>query len=47
MQSAVERLRQFRDENSRSHDETIHLWTTVLSKHNLSSLGNENVTDLR
>jgi hypothetical protein len=41
MQSAVEKLREYRDENSRSHDEIIELWINVLSKHNLSSLSDE------
>jgi tetratricopeptide (TPR) repeat protein len=41
MQTAVEKLRQYRDENYRLHDEVIELWTKTLSKHNLSSLGDE------
>jgi tetratricopeptide (TPR) repeat protein len=41
MQSAVEKLRKHREENYRSHDEIIELWTKILSKHNLSSLGDE------
>jgi len=41
MQSAVEKLRKYRDENYRSHDEIIELWTEILSKRNLSSLGDE------
>ncbi|CAF1577769.1 unnamed protein product [Rotaria magnacalcarata] len=41
MQSAVEKLRKYRDENYRSHDEIIELWTHVLSNRNLSSLGDE------
>ena len=41
MQSAVEKFRQYRDENYRSYDEIIDLWTQVLSKHNLSWLGDE------
>jgi tetratricopeptide (TPR) repeat protein len=41
MQSAVEKLRQYRDENSRSHDEVIELWMKILSKSKLSSLGDE------
>jgi tetratricopeptide (TPR) repeat protein len=41
MQTAVEKLRKYRDENYRSHDEVIDLWTEVLSKRNLSSLGDE------
>lgn len=41
MQSAVEKLRKYRDENHRSHDEIIELWTQVLSKRNLSSFGDE------
>jgi len=41
MQSAVEKLRKYRDENYRSHDEIIELWTDVLSNRNLSSLGDE------
>ncbi|CAF2042868.1 unnamed protein product [Rotaria magnacalcarata] len=41
MQSAIEKLRKYREENYRSHDEVIELWKTVLSKHNLSSLGDE------
>lgn len=41
MQSAVEKLRKYRDENYRSHDEVVDLWTDILSKRNLSSLGDE------
>ena len=41
MQSAVEQLRKYREENSRSHDEVVELWTNVLSKHNLSKLADE------
>ncbi len=41
MQSAVEKLRKYRDENYRLHDEIIEIWTKVLSKYNLSSLGDE------
>lgn len=41
MQSAVEKLRKYRDENYRSHDEIIDLWTENLSRRNLSSLGDE------
>lgn len=41
MQSAVEKLRKYRDENSRSHDEIVDLWTGNLSRRNLSSLGDE------
>ncbi|CAF3550984.1 unnamed protein product, partial [Rotaria sp. Silwood2] len=41
MQSAVEKLRKYRDENYRLHDEVIELWKNTLSKHNLSSLGDE------
>ena len=41
MQSAVNQLRQYREENSRSHDEAIELWSTILSKHDLSTLGDE------
>ncbi|CAF0889941.1 unnamed protein product [Rotaria sordida] len=41
MQSAVEKLRKYRDENYRSYDEIIELWTQILSKRNLSSLGDE------
>jgi len=41
MQSAVEKLRKYRDENYRSHDEIIELWTENLSRRNLSSLGDE------
>ena len=41
MQSAVDQLRQYREENSRAHDEILDLWKNVLSKHNLSSLGDE------
>jgi hypothetical protein len=41
MQSIVEKFRKYRDENYRSHDEIIELWTKTLSKHNLSSLGDE------
>jgi len=41
MQSAVEKLRKYRDENYRSHDEIIELWINTLSKRNLSSLGDE------
>jgi len=41
MQSAVEKLRKYRDENYRSHDEIIELWTDNLSRRNLSSLGDE------
>ena len=41
MQSAIEKLRKYRDENYRSHDEIIELWTDVLSNRNLSSLGDE------
>ncbi|CAF4160308.1 unnamed protein product, partial [Rotaria sordida] len=40
-QSAVEKLRKYRDENYRSYDEIIELWTQILSKRNLSSLGDE------
>ncbi len=32
MQTAVEKLRKYRDENYRSHDEIIELWTKILSK---------------
>ncbi|CAF3882504.1 unnamed protein product [Rotaria sordida] len=41
MQSAVEKLRKYRDENYRLHDEVIELWENSLSKRNLSSLGDE------
>jgi tetratricopeptide (TPR) repeat protein len=41
MQSAVEQLRKYRDENFRSHDEIIEIWTKILSKEKLSSLGDE------
>ncbi|CAF0863370.1 unnamed protein product [Adineta steineri] len=41
MQSAVEKLRTYREENYRSYDEIVQLWTEVLSKRNLSSLGDE------
>jgi tetratricopeptide (TPR) repeat protein len=41
MQSAIEKLRKYRDENYRLHDEIIELWTDVLSNRNLSSLGDE------
>lgn len=41
MQSAVEKLRKYRDENHRSHDEIVDLWTENLSRRNLSSLGDE------
>jgi len=41
MQSAVEKLRKYRDENYRSHDEIIELWTENLYRRNLSSLGDE------
>jgi tetratricopeptide (TPR) repeat protein len=41
MQSAIEKLRKYRDENYRSHDEIIELWVDVLSRRNLSSLGDE------
>ena len=41
MQSAVEKLRKYRDENYRSHDEIVDLWTENLSRRNLSSLGDE------
>ncbi|CAF1427916.1 unnamed protein product [Adineta steineri] len=41
MQSAIEKLRKYRDENYRAHDEIIELWTNVLSNRNLSSLGDE------
>ena len=41
MQSAVEKLRKYRDENYRSHDEVVDLWTDILSKRNLSSFGDE------
>ncbi len=41
MQSAVEKFRKYRDENYRAHDEIVQLWATTLSKHNLSSLGDE------
>ena len=41
MQSAIEKLRIYRDENYRSHDEIVDLWTEILSKRNLSSLGDE------
>ncbi|CAF3964600.1 unnamed protein product [Rotaria sp. Silwood1] len=41
MQSAVEKLRKYRDENYRLHDKVIELWKDTLSKHNLSSLGDE------
>ncbi len=41
MQSAVEKLRKYREENYRLHDEIIEIWTKVLSKCNLSSLGDE------
>lgn len=41
MQSAVDQLRKYREENSRAHDEILDLWTNVLSKHNLSPLGDE------
>lgn len=41
MQSAVEKLRKYRDENYRSHDEIVDLWTNNLSHRNLSSLGDE------
>lgn len=41
MQSAIEKLRQYRDENYRLHDEVIELWKNVLSKYDLTSLGDE------
>ncbi|CAF0874562.1 unnamed protein product [Rotaria sp. Silwood1] len=41
MQSAVEKLRKYRDENYRSNDEIVEIWTQVLSQRNLSSLGDE------
>lgn len=41
MQAAIEKLRKYRDENHRAHDETVDLWTDVLSKRSLSSLGDE------
>lgn len=41
MQSAVDKLRKYRDENARCHDEIVDLWTDVLSKRSLSSLGDE------
>jgi tetratricopeptide (TPR) repeat protein len=41
MQSAVEKLRKYRDENYRSHDEIVDLWTEILFRRNLSSLGDE------
>lgn len=41
MQSAVEKLRKYRDENYRSHDEIVDIWTENLSRRNLSSLGDE------
>lgn len=41
MQSAVEKLRKYRDENYRSHDEIVDVWTENLSRRNLSSLGDE------
>jgi hypothetical protein len=41
MQSAVDKLRIYRDENYRLHDEIIELWAKTLSKRNLSSLGDE------
>ncbi|CAF3945550.1 unnamed protein product [Rotaria sp. Silwood1] len=41
MQSAIEKLREYRDTGCRSSDEVIKLWTNVLSKCNLSILGDE------
>lgn len=41
MQAAIEKLRQYRDENYRCHDEVVDLWTDILSRRNLSSLGDE------
>jgi tetratricopeptide (TPR) repeat protein len=41
MQAAIEKLRKYRDENHRSHDEIVDLWTDVLSNRSLSSLGDE------
>ena len=41
MQAAIEKLRQYRDENYRCHDEVVDLWTDVLSRRNLSSFGDE------
>ena len=41
MQAAVDKLRKYRDENARCHDEIVDLWTDVLAKRSLSSLGDE------
>ena len=41
MQSAVHKLRQYREENHRAHDEILDLWIKILSKHHLASLGDE------
>jgi hypothetical protein len=41
IRSTIEKLRRYRDENYRSHDEIIELLVEVLSKRNSSSLGGE------
>lgn len=41
MQSAIEKLRIYREENHRCHDEVVDLWNDILSKRSLSSLGDE------
>jgi len=41
MQAAVEKLRRYRDENVRSHDEVIEIWTKILSQRKLSPFGDE------
>jgi ER membrane protein complex subunit 2 len=41
MQSAIDKLRQYRDENYRCHDEIVDLWRNHLCERNLSSLGDE------
>ncbi|CAF0783739.1 unnamed protein product [Didymodactylos carnosus] len=41
MQAAVEKLRKYRDENYRCHDEVLEIWQKHLSQRNLSSLGDE------
>ncbi|CAF3355426.1 unnamed protein product, partial [Rotaria socialis] len=41
MQSARQKLREYRDEDHRSHDEIVELWANILSKCDLTTLGDE------
>ncbi|CAF3609005.1 unnamed protein product [Rotaria socialis] len=41
MRSARQKLREYRDEDHRSHDEIVELWTNILSKCDLTTLGDE------